>query len=519
MTDATPAQTTDEPKDELGDQDGMIEEQTDDLDQADLDAAPAAPLDEAEEDAPERPAQYHFVPKPLVAIVGRPNVGKSTLFNRLVGRRVAIVEDTPGITRDRLYADGDWSGREYTLVDTGGIQMFDPDPLKAQVRTQAEIAMEEADVIVLVVDTTTGLTSDDQELANTLRRSPKPLLVIANKVDNGDQENRNVADVYALGLPNVHAVSALSGRGVGDALDAIVAQFPPPPEHDSEAIEDDRIKIAIIGRPNVGKSSILNAILGEERVIVSPVAGTTRDAIDTSFSLPTAGGADREIVLIDTAGIRRAGKIQGSVEYYTVLRAQRAIERADVVMLVIDSVDGLTDGDKRVGGYAHEAGRAGVIVVNKWDLGRKDVIGDRPGENPMKIFSDELRDEMHFMAYAPLAFTSAVTGKGVSAAVEAALDAAEAHSMRIPTGELNRIVRDAVDAHPYAEKGRSLRVKYATMPTVKPPTIVLFVNDPELMHFSYLRYLENRIREAYSFEGTPLRLQVRKAAKEKTDKD
>ncbi len=452
------------------------------------------------------------IPKPLVAIVGRPNVGKSTLFNRLAGRRIAIVEDTPGITRDRLYADGDWRGREYTLIDTGGIQMFETDPLKAQIRTQAEIAMEEADVIGFVVDTTVGLTADDFELANALRRSPKPLIVLANKVDNGDQEYRNVPEVYALGFPEVYPVSALGGRGVADALDAIVDHLPPPPPAPEEDIEDERTKIAIIGRPNVGKSSLLNAILGEERAIVSPVAGTTRDAVDTSFELN-----GREIVLIDTAGIRRAGKIQGSVEYYTVLRALRAIERADVVMLVLDSIDGLTDGDKRVGGYAHEAGRAGVIVVNKWDEGRKDVLEDAPGKNPMQIFSKELRDQMPFLSYAPLAFTSALTGKGVAAAVDAALDAAENHAMRIPTGELNRLLRDATDAHPYNEKGRALKIYYATMPSVKPPNIVLFVNDPDLMHFSYKRYLENRIRETYSFEGTPLRIDVRKAAdKEKS---
>lgn len=453
--------------------------------------------------APETEYAEPRLHKPLVAIVGRPNVGKSTLFNRLVGRRIAIVEDQPGITRDRLYADGEWNGREYTLIDTGGIQMGETDPLRAQIRAQAEIAMAEADVIVFVVDGKEGITAADEDLADALRRSPKPVVIVVNKTDNQDLENRNVPDFYALGFDEIFAISALGGRSVADALDKIVGYFPPKEIIDTEY--DDRVKIAIIGRPNVGKSSLLNAILGEERAIVSPVAGTTRDAIDTTFVFNGS-----EVVLIDTAGIRRAGKIQGSVEYYTVLRAQRAIERADVVMLVIDSDEGLTDGDKRVGGYAHEAGRAALIVVNKWDLGRSEVVSEAPGQNPMKVFTDKLRDEMPFMSYAPVAFTSATNGKGVGAALETAIEAANAHAMRIPTGELNRLVREAVEAHSYSEKGRSLRIYYATMAAVKPPTIVLFVNDPELMHFSYLRYIENRLRGTYAFEGTPLRLFVRK---------
>ncbi|MDR3710212.1 MAG: ribosome biogenesis GTPase Der [Capsulimonadaceae bacterium] len=444
--------------------------------------------------------------KPLVAIVGRPNVGKSTLFNRLVGRRIAIVEDTPGITRDRLYADGEWNGREYTLIDTGGIQMGETDPLRAMIRAQAEIAMSEADVIIFVVDGREGITASDEELADELRRSPKPVVVCVNKTDNQDQENKNVADFYALGFEEIFGIAALGGRSVADALDAIVGHF--PPRAPSEPEDDDRIKIAIIGRPNVGKSSLLNAIIGQERAIVSPVAGTTRDAIDTVFTFN-----EHEIVLIDTAGIRRAGKIQGSVEYYTVLRALRAIERADVVLLVVDSVDGITDGDKRVGGYAHDAGRAAVVVVNKWDIGRDDVLEGMPGKNPMQVFTEELRDALPFMAYAPVAFTSALTGKGVSAVVETAIDAANAHSMRIATGELNRLLRDAIDAHPYSEKGRSLKVYYATMTEVKPPHIVLFVNDPELVHFSYRRYLENQIRKTYAFEGTPIKIDIKRADK------
>jgi GTP-binding protein len=447
------------------------------------------------------------LPKPIVAVVGRPNVGKSTLFNRLTGKRIAIVEDIPGITRDRLYADGDWNGRNYTLIDTGGIQMDQADPLQTQIRVQAEVAMEEADVILMLVDAEDGITAGDRDLADLLRRGSTPLFLVVNKADNTKRE-QNATEFYELGLGDVHAVAAISGRGVADLLDEVVAAFPPEePEPDEN---DDTVRIALIGRPNVGKSSMLNAILGEERAIVSPVAGTTRDAIDTSFEWE-----GHKLLLIDTAGIRRSGKIQGTVEYYSVLRAQRAIERADVAVTVIDSIDGLKDGDKRVAGMAHEAGKASVIVVNKWDEGKQYVMDANPGKNPLHSFTQHLRDEMPFVSYAPVAFCSALKRTGIGAFVETALQAADSHAQRIPTGELNRIVRDATDARPLNDKGRTFKVRYTTMATVKPPTIVLFCNDPEMMHFSYKRYLENQIRKAYAFEGTPVRLFARKADEKK----
>ncbi|GAB4463786.1 MAG: ribosome biogenesis GTPase Der [Armatimonadaceae bacterium] len=442
------------------------------------------------------------MPKPIVAVVGRPNVGKSTLFNRLTGQRIAIVEDTPGITRDRLYADGEWNGRTYTLIDTGGILMDEEDPLMAQIRVQADVAMEEADVILFLCDGVQGVTPPDRDLADLLRRSETPLFLVVNKADNARRE-QEATEFYELGIGEVYSVSALSGRGVADLLDEVVAAFPPEPEEDEE--DDDTIRLALIGRPNVGKSSMLNAILGEERAIVSPVAGTTRDALDTRLEWE-----GQELVLIDTAGIRRSGKIQGTVEYYSVLRAQRAIERCDVACTVIDSIEGLSDGDKRVAGMAHDAGKASVLVVNKWDVGRKEVLERFPGKNPMSVFTQELRDHMPYVSYAPVAFCSALKGTGIDGFIGAALDAAQSHAQRIPTGELNRIVREAADAHPYSEKGRQLKIRYATMAKVKPPTIVLFVNDPDRMHFSYRRYIENQIRKVYPFEGTPIRLLVRK---------
>jgi len=436
--------------------------------------------------------------KPLVAIVGRPNVGKSTLFNRIVGRRIAIVEDTPGITRDRIYAEADWNGKEFVIIDTGGILLNELDPLKAEVTLQAQAALEEADVVIFMVDAVTGITPADEEIADKLRGSSKPIFIAANKADN-DRRDQDSQEFYALGLGDIFPISSLNGRSVADLLDVVVEAF--PAEAGIERYPEDAIKLAIIGRPNVGKSSLLNAILGEKRVIVSDIPGTTRDAVDTVL---TKG--DQTVVLIDTAGIRRSGKVQGSVEYYTVLRAVRAMERADVALIVVDGADGLRDGDKRVAGFAHDAGRACVIVVNKWDLCE--------GKS-MKDLSEQIRRQVPFLDYAPIVFVSALKGMGIAEVLDTALDAAANHALRIPTGELNRIIQEAVDAHPYARKGKDLRIRYATMGEVKPPTIVIFVNDTELAHFSYQRYLENRIRHEYSYEGTPLRLIFRQAKKER----
>lgn len=436
--------------------------------------------------------------KPIVAIVGRPNVGKSTLFNRIVGRRIAIVEDTAGITRDRIYAEADWNGREFVVIDTGGIILNEVDPLKVEVTAQAEAALDESDVILFMVDAVTGITPSDEEIVDKLRGTTKPVFIVANKADNEAREVDS-SEFYTLGLGEVVPVSALNGRSVADLLDLVTDAL--PETGGEERYPEDAIKVAIIGRPNVGKSSLVNAIMGEKRVIVSDIPGTTRDAVDTVLKRE-----DQFIVLIDTAGIRKAGKVQGSVEYYTVLRAVRAMERADVALIVIDAHEGLKDGDKRVAGFAHEAGRACVVVVNKWDLVEEQAMQD---------FAEDIRRQIPFLDYAPVVFTSAVTGMGVSAAVDTAVDAASNHALRIPTGELNRIIQEAVDRRPYARKGRDLKVKYATMAGVKPPTIVIFVNDPELAHFSYVRYLENQLRRQYSYEGTPLRLFVKRAKKER----
>lgn len=440
--------------------------------------------------------------KPLVAIVGRPNVGKSTLFNRIIGRRMAIVEGAAGVTRDRIYAEAEWNGCEFVVIDTGGIALNERDPLKSEVTAQAQAALDEADVVLLMVDAAAGVTPADREIADYLRGTSKPVIVVANKADNQARDVDSL-EFHELGLGEVYPVSSLNGRMVADMLDAVVDVLPPvgaEPQY-----PEDAVRIAIVGRPNVGKSSLLNAIVGAKRTIVSEIPGTTRDAVDT-----VVRRGDQTLVLVDTAGMRKSGKIQGSIEYYTTLRALRAMERSDVSLIVIDAAEGMCDGDKRVAGFAHEAGRACVLVVNKWDL-----LPDAS----MRDFADTIRAQTPFLDYAPIVFTSAESGAGVADVVDTAVDAAANHAMRIPTGELNRLLQDAVDDHPYSRKGRELRLKYATMAGVKPPTIVLFVNDPQLAHFSYVRYLENRIREVYSYEGTPLRLIVRKAKKERGQLD
>ncbi|MCX6379490.1 MAG: ribosome biogenesis GTPase Der [Armatimonadetes bacterium] len=454
--------------------------------------------------------------RPLVAVVGRPNVGKSTLFNRLIGRRVAIVEDVPGITRDRLYHNVEWLGREFTLIDTGGIIPNETDPLTVQVRLQAEIAMEEADLILFIVDAADGMTRTDQDLTDALRLAKCPILLVVNKTDNPRLE-ADAMEFYSLGYSELFTISAIHGRGVADLLDKMLELLPTQPEE--EGTEENQIRLAIIGRPNVGKSSLLNAILGENRAIVSPIPGTTRDAVDTLFEWD-----DQQLVLVDTAGIRRNRKIQGTVEYYMVLRARSALERSNVAVVVIDGKEGILDGDKRVAGMAHENGRACIIVVNKWDLVDPGVIfvnGKMQKADMAKIikFTNKFRDECPFLSYAPLVFISAQEQFSIRAVLDTAIGAAQNHAYRIPTGELNRLIRESVERRPHSAHGKALKIYYATMASVEPPTIILFCNDPDLCHFSYQRYLENRIREVYPLEGTPIRLFIRSADKKDRDDD
>jgi len=432
--------------------------------------------------------------KPIVAIVGRPNVGKSTLFNQIGKKRVSIVEDMPGVTRDRIYLDAEWLGHEFTMIDTGGIEIETTDKILTAIRHQAQLAIEEADVILFIVDSKTGLTSSDEEVANILRNTRKPVLVAVNKVDNIKDQNE-IYEFYNLGLGDPIPISASNALNLGDLLDKVVESLPK-----EEFVEEDpdQIKVAVIGRPNVGKSSLVNALIGQERVIVSDIPGTTRDAIDTHF---TKEGT--EFVLIDTAGMRRKAKIDLPVERYSVIRSLRAVDRSDVVLMVINAVDGVTEQDKKIAGYAHEAGKGVIIVVNKWDLVEKD-------SKTSLRFTEAIRHELGFMQYAPVLFTSALTKQRVHRVTELVKYVAEQHSMRIATSVLNQVIADAVSINPPpSDSGKRLKIYFTTQPDVKPPTFIFFVNDPEIMHFSYLRFLENKLRESFGFEGTPLKLVVR----------
>ena len=433
--------------------------------------------------------------KPIVAIVGRPNVGKSMLFNKLIGQRVSIVEDTPGVTRDRIYGETDWNGRKFTLIDTGGIEPKTDNQILAFMREQAGIAISHADVIVFLTDIKTGLTASDQDVANMLLRSGKPIVLAVNKMDSVGALNPDFYEFYTLGMGDPIAVSAVHGHGTGDLLDACVQYFPPEEEEEEE---DDRIQVAIIGKPNVGKSSLTNRILGEQRSIVSNVAGTTRDAIDSYFENETG-----KYVFIDTAGMRKKSKVDESIERYSVLRAQMAIERADVCLILIDAQDGVTEQDTKVAGLAHEAGKACIIVVNKWDLIEKDG-------KTMDHMREDIRRDLSYMTYAPILFISAQTGQRVDRLFELIQYVNNQASTRITTGMLNNVLADAqTRVQPPTDKGRRLKIYYMTQTGIKPPHFVCFCNDARLFHFSYQRYLENQIRNVFGLEGTPVRMTIR----------
>ena len=440
--------------------------------------------------------------KPIVAIVGRPNVGKSTLFNQIGKQRVSIVDDMPGVTRDRIYLDAEWLNHEFTMIDTGGIEFDESNQILKSMRSQAQIAMEEADVILFLVDGRAGLTSADEEVARLLRTTKKPVILAVNKVDSPERE-MDIYEFYQLGLGDPIPIGASNARNIGDLLDAIVAAFPADTAEDKD---EDEISIAVIGRPNVGKSSLVNKLLGEERVIVSDVAGTTRDAIDTHFR-----DGDTKFMLIDTAGMRRRGKIEDAVERYSVMRTLRAVDRADVVLMLLSAPEGITEQDKKIAGYAHESGKGVIIVVNKWD-----IYPEKNSKSTLE-FTDELRDKLGFLQYAPVLYTSALTGQRVQRVTELVKYVAEQQNMRIKTSVLNELIRDAMRINPPPmHRGRQLKILYMTQADVAPPRFIIFVNDVELMHFSYLRFIENRLREGFGFEGAPLRLIVR-ARKEDDD--
>lgn len=428
---------------------------------------------------------------PIVAVVGRPNVGKSTLFNRIAGEQISIVEDTPGVTRDRIYAHAEWLGKHFSMIDTGGIEISDQ-PLLTQIRQQAEIAIDEADVIIFVADVENGVTDADEQVARILYRSNKPVVLAVNKVDNPERRS-DIYDYYSLGLGEPYAVSSVHGIGMGDLLDAVIKEFPDNAAND----EDDSIHFSFIGRPNVGKSSLVNAILGENRVIVSNVAGTTRDAINTQFE--TADG--QKFTMVDTAGIRKKGKIYENTERYSLMRSMRAIDDSDVVLVVLNAEEGIRELDKHIAGYAHEAGCGVIIVVNKWDtLKEKD-------HRTMTDFTNLIRQEFQYLSYAPIIFVSAKTKQRLNQLPGLIEEVYQHHRQRIQSAVLNDVLMDAIAANPTpTQNGRRLRVYYGTQVATEPPTFVIFVNDPELMHFSYERYLENQIRKAFDFSGTPIHL-------------
>ncbi len=434
--------------------------------------------------------------KPIVAVVGRPNVGKSTLFNVFANSRISIVEDIPGVTRDRLYASAEWLEHEFMLVDTGGIEIMNTDAIAVSIRQQAQIAIAEADVIIFVCDARAGITAEDADVAKILRQSKKPIVLAVNKADSPRQD-MNIYEFYNLGIGEPLPVSAANRIGLGDLLDAVVAKFPPEKSR-GEVEDEDEIKVALIGRPNVGKSSIFNTLVGEERSIVSNIAGTTRDAIDTP-----AVYNGQKFLFIDTAGMRRKARVDEPIEKYSIMRSLRAVDRSDVVLMVFDAVDGVTEQDKKIVGYAHEAGKGIILVVNKWDLYEKN-------SSSTLRYTEMLRRELVFLQYAPAIYVSAATKQRISRLPELINYTAEQNAMRIATAVLNQVIEDAVAVNPTpTDKGQRLKILYATQVKIKPPTFVIFVNEPELMHFSYQRYLENKLREAFGFEGTPIQMIIR----------
>lgn len=441
--------------------------------------------------------------KPKVAIVGRPNVGKSTLFNRLTGKRTAIVEDTPGITRDRIYKDAEWCGKTFTLIDTGGIEPKSDDIILIQMKRQAQLAIDQADVIIFMVDVKTALTAADIDVAAMLQKSGKPLVLACNKTDTPGEPPMEFYEFYNLGIGEPLAISSTHGMGLGELLDEVCSYFP---SADGEEDSDGAIKIAVAGKPNAGKSSLVNQILGEDRVIVSDIPGTTRDAVDSKFEKD-----GQKYVIIDTAGMRKRGKIDDNVERYSVVRSLNAIEKSDVCVIMIDAAEGISEQDSKIAGYAHDNGRASIIAVNKWDLIEKN-------DKTMDEFKKKISDTLPFMSYAPQVFISAKTGQRTDKLIETVKYVHEKHNTHIPTGALNDILSEAINKNQApSDKGKRLKIYYATQASTAPPTFVFFVNDKELMHFSYLRYLENQIRKAFDLTGTPLKFIIRERNEDKKD--